>query len=109
VSAVEVKQIDLPQEMQRVMARQAEADRERRAKIIAAEGEHQAAEKLSQAARVISEAPGALQLRYLQTLVELSTERTSTIVFPLPIDLIEPFVNAAREYAKTRSSGGNPA
>jgi regulator of protease activity HflC (stomatin/prohibitin superfamily) len=92
VSSVEVKQIDLPQEMQRVMARQAEADRERRAKVIAAEGEHQAAEKLSMAARVIAQAPGALQLRYLQTLVELSTEKTSTVVFPLPIDLLTPFL-----------------
>lgn len=97
VSSVEVKQIDLPQEMQRVMARQAEADRERRAKIIAAEGEHQAAEKLSQAAVVIARAPGALQLRYLQTLVELANERTSTIVFPLPIDLLKPFLGVAGE------------
>jgi regulator of protease activity HflC (stomatin/prohibitin superfamily) len=88
VANVEVKHIDLPQEMQRAIARQAEAERERRAKVIAADGEFQAADKLSQAAAVISSAPGALQLRYLQTLVELSTEKTSTIVFPLPIDII---------------------
>jgi regulator of protease activity HflC (stomatin/prohibitin superfamily) len=99
VASVEVKQIDLPQEMQRVMARQAEADRERRAKIIAAEGEHQAAEQLAQAAVVISRAPGALQLRYLQTLVELSTEKTSTIVFPFPIELIRPFLEAVKSEA----------
>lgn len=95
VSSVEVKQIDLPLDMQRAMARQAEAERERRAKVIAAEGEHQAAERLSQAADVIQKSPGALQLRYLQTLVELTTEKTSTIVFPLPIDLVKPFLDAA--------------
>ena len=99
VSSVEVKQIDLPQEMQRAMARQAEAERERRAKIIAAEGEHQAAERLGQAADVIARSPGALQLRYLQTLVELTTEKTSTIIFPLPIDLIRPFLETAKEAA----------
>ncbi|MHB8420411.1 MAG: slipin family protein [Myxococcales bacterium] len=93
VASVEVKQIDLPQEMQRAMARQAEAERERRAKIIAAEGEHQAAERLGQAADVIARSPGALQLRYLQTLVELATEKTSTIMFPLPIDLLKPFLD----------------
>jgi regulator of protease activity HflC (stomatin/prohibitin superfamily) len=97
VASVEVKQIDLPQEMQRAMARQAEAERERRAKVIAAEGEHQAAEKLGQAADIIARSPGALQLRYLQTLVEISTEKTSTIMFPLPIDLFRPFLEAARK------------
>ncbi|HEY7726098.1 MAG TPA: slipin family protein [Anaeromyxobacteraceae bacterium] len=97
VTAVEVKQVDLPEEMRRAMARQAEAERERRSKVIAAEGEFQAAEKLSQAANVISEAPGALQLRYLQTLVEISTEKTTTIVFPLPIDLIHPLMQLARK------------
>ncbi|HUB07711.1 MAG TPA: slipin family protein [Myxococcales bacterium] len=96
VASVEVKQIDLPQEMQRAMARQAEAERERRAKVIAAEGEHQAAERLGQAADVIARSPGALQLRYLQTLVELATEKTSTIMFPLPIDLVKPFLEGPR-------------
>jgi regulator of protease activity HflC (stomatin/prohibitin superfamily) len=95
VASVEVKQIDLPQEMQRAMARQAEAERERRAKIIAAEGEHQAAERLGQAADVIARSPGALQLRYMQTLVELATEKTSTIVFPLPIELMKTFMDKA--------------
>ncbi|MBI5070818.1 MAG: slipin family protein [Deltaproteobacteria bacterium] len=88
VTAVEVKQVDLPEEMRRAMAKQAEAERERRSKIIAAEGELQASEKLSQAATVLATSPGALQLRYMQTLVEISTEKTSTILFPLPIDLI---------------------
>jgi regulator of protease activity HflC (stomatin/prohibitin superfamily) len=99
VTAVEVKQVDLPEEMRRAMARQAEAERERRSKVIAAEGEFQAAEKLSQAANVISEAPGALQLRYLQTLVEISTEKTTTIVFPLPIDLIHPLIELGKKGA----------
>jgi regulator of protease activity HflC (stomatin/prohibitin superfamily) len=99
VTAVEVKQVDLPEEMRRAMARQAEAERERRSKVIAAEGEFQAAEKLSQAANVISEAPGALQLRYLQTLVEISTEKTTTIVFPLPIDLIHPLIELGKKAA----------
>ncbi len=88
VTAVEVKQVDLPEEMRRAMAKQAEAERERRSKIIAAEGELQASEKLSQAATVLATSPGALQLRYMQTLVEISTEKTNTILFPLPIDLI---------------------
>lgn len=96
VTSVEVKQIDLPQEMQRAMAKQAEAERERRSKIIAAEGEHQAAEKLGQAADVISRSPGALQLRYMQTLVEISAEKNSTILFPLPIELFTPFLEMAK-------------
>ncbi len=96
VTAVEVKQVDLPEEMRRAMARQAEAERERRSKVIAAEAEFQAAEKLSQAANVIASAPGALQLRYLQTLVEISAEKSSTVVFPLPIDLIKPFMELAK-------------
>ena len=95
VTAVEVKQVDLPEEMRRAMAKQAEAERERRAKVIAAEGEFQAAEKLGQAADVIARSPGALQLRYLQTLVEISAEKNSTIMFPLPIDLIKPFLDLA--------------
>ena len=93
VRAVEIKHIDLPQEMQRAMAKQAEAERERRAKVIAAEGELQAAEKLGQAADIIGRSPGALQLRYLQTLVEISAEKNSTIIFPLPIDLVKPFMD----------------
>ena len=88
VSAVEVKHVDLPQDMQRAMARQAEAEREKRAKIIHAEGELIASEKLSQAAAVLSREPGAMTLRYLQTLNEIAAEQNSTIVFPLPIDLI---------------------
>jgi regulator of protease activity HflC (stomatin/prohibitin superfamily) len=89
VTKVEVKQVDLPQEMQRAIARQAEAERERRAKIIAADGEFQAAEKLSQAAAIIDRQPSTLTLRYLQTLVEIGTERNTTIVFPLPIELLK--------------------
>jgi regulator of protease activity HflC (stomatin/prohibitin superfamily) len=92
VSLVEVKQVDLPPEMQRAMARQAEAEREKRAKIIHAEGEAQAAEKLSEAAAVIGREPATLQLRYLQTLTELASEKNSTIVFPLPIDLLKAFL-----------------
>ncbi|RME38070.1 MAG: slipin family protein [Deltaproteobacteria bacterium] len=92
VSNVEVKHIDLPAEMQRAMARQAEAERERRSKIIHAEGELQASEKLSQAAGIISREAGALQLRYLQTLTEIATEKNSTILFPLPLDLVRPFL-----------------
>jgi len=88
VSAVEVKHLDLPQDMQRAMARQAEAEREKRAKIILAEGELIAAEKLSQAAKIINEQPGGMQLRYLQTLGEISGEQNSTIVFPMPLELL---------------------
>ena len=92
VSAVEVKNVDLPQEMQRAIARQAEAERERRAKIIHAEGEFQAAQRLADAAAVISQNSAAIQLRYLQTLVEIATEKNSTIIFPIPIDTIAPFL-----------------
>jgi regulator of protease activity HflC (stomatin/prohibitin superfamily) len=92
VSNVEVKHVDLPVEMQRAMARQAEAERERRAKVIHAEGELQASQKLSEAAEVISRHPIALQLRFLQTLTEVGSEKNSTIVFPLPIDLLKPFL-----------------
>ena len=91
VSNVEVKHIDLPQEMQRAMAKQAEAERERRAKVINAEGEMQAATKLSEAAQIIEKFPIALQLRYLQTLREVSAENNSTTLFPIPIDLFKPF------------------
>jgi regulator of protease activity HflC (stomatin/prohibitin superfamily) len=93
VSTVEVKHIDLPQEMQRAMAKQAEAERERRAKIINAEGEFQAADKLAAAATIIGEHPMALQLRYLQTLREISAESNSTTLFPIPIDLFKPFLS----------------
>lgn len=91
VSGVEVKHVDLPKEMQRAMARQAEAERERRAKVIAADGEFQASQKLSEAAQIISTQPIALQLRYLQTLSEIATENNSTIAFPVPIDLLSAF------------------
>lgn len=92
VSNVEVKQIDLPQEMQRAMAKQAEAERERRSKVIAAEGEFQASQKLSEAAQILAEQPSALTLRYLQTLREIATENNSTTIFPVPIDLLRPFL-----------------
>ena len=92
VSLVETKQVDLPESMQRAIARQAEAEREKRAKIIHAEGEFQAAEKLTQAANVISVNPTALQLRFLQTVAEVSTEKNSTIIFPVPIDIISLFL-----------------
>ena len=95
VSIVEVKDVEIPQGMQRAMARQAEAERERRAKIINAEGEFQAAEKLKDAAVVIEAHPIALQLRYLQTLLEISSGTTSTIIFPAPIDIIKPFLESA--------------
>ena len=96
VSAVEVKHVDLPENMQRAMARQAEAEREKRAKIIHAEGELIAAEKLTQAAGIIATQPGAMTLRYLQTLNEIAAEKNSTIVFPLPIELLEHMGRAAR-------------
>jgi len=93
VANVEVKNIDLPQEMQRAIARQAEAERERRAKIIHAEGELQASEKLAQAAKVLAAEPAAIQLRFLQTLTEIATEKNSTTIFPVPIDLISMFMD----------------
>ena len=96
VTTVEVKHIDLPQEMQRAMARQAEAERERRAKVINAEGEFQAAGRLAQAAEIIHTHPQALQLRYLQTLREISSESNSTTLFPIPMDLISPFIRRAK-------------
>lgn len=92
VTNVEVKHVDLPQEMQRAMAKQAEAERERRAKVINAEGEYQAAQKLADAAAIIATQPSALQLRYLQTLREIASENSSTTIFPIPIDLFEPFL-----------------
>jgi regulator of protease activity HflC (stomatin/prohibitin superfamily) len=93
VSTVEVKDVELPQEMQRAIARQAEAERERRAKVIAADGEFQASEKLAQAAEIFSRNPATLQLRYLQTLIDIGVNQNSTIVFPLPIDLLKAFVD----------------
>jgi regulator of protease activity HflC (stomatin/prohibitin superfamily) len=92
VSNVEVKQIDLPQEMQRAMAKQAEAERERRSKIIAAEGEFQASQRLADAAKILGDQPSAITLRYLQTLREIATEKNSTTIFPVPIDLLKPFL-----------------
>lgn len=97
VSNVEVKHIDLPVEMQRAMARQAEAERERRAKVIHAEGEYQASQRLADAAKVIGVNPIALQLRFLQTLTEVASEKNSTIIFPVPIDLLTPFLDASRK------------
>lgn len=97
VSNVEVKQIDLPQEMQRAMAKQAEAERERRSKIIAAEGEFQASQRLADAAQILAEQPSALTLRYLQTLREIATEKNSTTIFPVPIDLLKPFLNSGKK------------
>jgi regulator of protease activity HflC (stomatin/prohibitin superfamily) len=99
VSAVEVKDIELPEEMRRAMAKQAEAERERRAKIIAAEGEHQAAQKLHEAAVILEQTSAALQLRYLQTLVEIGVEKNTTIVFPLPVDMMTSFAKIAAQKA----------
>jgi regulator of protease activity HflC (stomatin/prohibitin superfamily) len=107
VTTVEVKHIDLPQDMQRAMARQAEAERERRAKVINAEGEHQAAARLAQAAAIISEHPIALQLRYLQTLREVSAENNSTTLFPIPIDLFKPFLKLQEIVEKSEKEGSS--
>ena len=96
VTAVEVKDIDLPQEMKRAMARQAEAERERRAKVVNALGEHQASHKLADAARILSTQPMSLQLRFLQTVSEIATENNSTTLFPIPIDLFEPLIRVMR-------------
>ena len=104
VTAVEVKHVDLPSEMQRAIARQAEAERERRAKVIHAEGEFQASARLAEAATIIGRAPGALQLRFLQTLAEVATENNSTIIFPLPLDLLSPFLQAG----DSAGGGGQP-
>jgi len=100
VRAVEVKQIDLPEEMRRAMAKQAEAEREKRAKLLHAQGELQASQTLADASRILSSEPAAIQLRYLQTLTEIATERNSTILFPLPMDIVKPFMDAADAYAK---------
>ena len=105
VTAVEIKDIDLPQEMRRAMAKQAEAERERRAKVINAQGELQASETLSEAARVMSLNPAALQLRFLQTVVEIAAENNSTTLFPLPMELFRPFMEGAARVGGTTASG----
>jgi regulator of protease activity HflC (stomatin/prohibitin superfamily) len=109
VRAVEVKQIDLPPDMQRAMAKQAEAEREKRAKVIHAAGEFQAAQQLANAARVLSTEPGALQLRYLQTLAEIATENNSTTIFPVPIDILRPFYENLTSTPKGASKGSGGA
>ncbi len=103
VTVVELKQIDLPIEMQRAMAKQAEAERERRAKVIAAEGEFQASARLAQAAEILQAQPAAMQLRYLQTLREIATENNSTTLFPIPIDLFKPFIQIAEQFQEQRN------
>jgi regulator of protease activity HflC (stomatin/prohibitin superfamily) len=106
VRAVELKQIDLPEEMKRAMAKQAEAEREKRSKLIHAEGELQAAQRLQDASRILAQEPAALQLRYLQTLTEIATERNSTILFPLPMDLLRPLYQASERAAREIERGG---
>jgi len=103
VTVVELKQIDLPIEMQRAMAKQAEAERERRAKVIAAEGEFQASTRLAEAAEILQHQPAAMQLRYLQTLREIATENNSTTLFPIPIDLFKPFIKIAEQFEERRN------
>jgi regulator of protease activity HflC (stomatin/prohibitin superfamily) len=105
VRAVEVKQIDLPQEMQRVMAKQAEAEREKRAKVTLAEGEHLAAQRIADAARTLSTEEAGLQLRYLQTLAEIAGTNSSTTIFPFPMDMVRPFMNLASAAAQTVGEG----
>jgi regulator of protease activity HflC (stomatin/prohibitin superfamily) len=105
VTAVEIKDVEIPERMQHAMARQAEAERERRAKIINAEGEFQAAARLNDAADVIGRNPVTIQLRYLQTLIEVSGNQSSTIVFPLPIDVLQPLVNATQSQRKSEADG----
>ncbi len=102
VTVVEVKQIDLPIEMQRAMAKQAEAERERRSKVIGAEGEFQAATRLAEAAEIMQQQPIAIQLRYLQTLREIAAENNSTTIFPVPIDLFKPFISLAEQYRRSQ-------
>jgi regulator of protease activity HflC (stomatin/prohibitin superfamily) len=109
VSAVEVKDVDLPDQMKRAMARQAEAERERRAKVIAAQGELQASETLAQAARQLATEPSALQLRYLQTVTEIAAENNSTTIFPIPIELFRPFLNLSAAAAAKAVAPSEPA
>ncbi|MCU1258847.1 MAG: domain, Band 7 family protein [Bryobacterales bacterium] len=104
VNMVEVKQVDLPEQMVRAIAKQAEAERDRRAKIIHAEGEYMAAEKLAMAAETIQKQPAALQLRYLQTLVEIGVEKNTTIVFPLPLDILSALNSALTTYSKSKDN-----
>jgi regulator of protease activity HflC (stomatin/prohibitin superfamily) len=106
VRNVEVKQIDLPEEMKRAMAKQAEAEREKRSKLIHAEGEFQAAQRLLDASHILSQEPAALQLRYLQTLTEIATERNSTILFPLPMDLLRPLYLAGEQAVRAADRAG---
>jgi regulator of protease activity HflC (stomatin/prohibitin superfamily) len=106
VDSVEIKHLDLPQEMQRAMARQAEAERERRSKIIAAEGEYQASERLAEAAAIMGRQPMSLQLRFLQTLADVATENNSTIVFPVPIDLVRPLIELEERARQGDGDGG---
>ena len=108
VTAVEIKDIELPSSMQRAMAKQAEAEREKRAKVIHAEGELMASSQLAQAANVISAQPSALQLRYLQTLTEIAVEKNSTIIFPLPLDLVEPILSTMRRATAASENGDSP-
>jgi regulator of protease activity HflC (stomatin/prohibitin superfamily) len=108
VTVVEVKQIDLPIEMQRAMAKQAEAERERRAKVIGAEGEFQAASRLAEAAEIMQQQPIAIQLRYLQTLREIASENNSTTLFPIPMDLFKPFISMAEAYQISQQAKGPP-
>jgi regulator of protease activity HflC (stomatin/prohibitin superfamily) len=108
VSAVEVKDVDLPDQMKRAMARQAEAERERRAKVIAAQGELQASETLAQAARTLATEPSAIQLRYLQTVTEIAAENNSTTIFPIPIDLFRPFLNLGSKPSRPEGSAEPP-
>ena len=106
VSKVEVKQVDIPEQMQRAIAKQAEAERERRAKVIHAQGEFEASQKLADAAKVLETEPSAIQLRYLQTLTEIGVEKNTTIVFPLPIDIINSWVQVDRGDRKIRMASG---
>jgi regulator of protease activity HflC (stomatin/prohibitin superfamily) len=107
VTAVEIKDVGIPATMQRAMARQAEAEREKRARVLLAQGEYQAAQTLADAAALISKEPAALQLRYLQTLIEIGVDKNTTIVFPLPIDLIEPLTEMMRKASGASATTGN--
>jgi regulator of protease activity HflC (stomatin/prohibitin superfamily) len=109
VSAVEVKDVDLPDQMKRAMARQAEAERERRAKVIAAQGELQASEALAQAAHTLATEPSAIQLRYLQTVIEIAAENNSTTIFPIPIELFRPFLTQAASTAPRAEGSAEPS
>ncbi|HET6667315.1 MAG TPA: SPFH domain-containing protein [Intrasporangium sp.] len=108
VAVVEIKDVEIPEAMQRAMAREAEAERERRAKVISARGELQASAELRDAAKTLSEAPASLQLRYLQTLLELGADQNSTVVFPLPVDIIGPFLDAVRHRPTSPINGQTP-